>query len=241
MADWISHRGVREGHTVENTEASFLAAVRKGFSILETDLRLTADHQLILSHDVTLERLGGSNVPVVAKSRAQLAATTLADGQRPFFFDEFAEAHRRQRWVLDIKPETSAAALRVLLRTVKAFMPIKDFAENTSFVVWNTDDEQFLKTTLPNPKIYARQSRCWRAGLSLIWGQGLFSGINQPGEVFSVTPSLWGKNLFTKELVDRYHKRGAKVLAFLPRTEAEFRAAMTAGCDEILSDGWYPK
>ncbi|HAJ37065.1 MAG TPA: hypothetical protein DCL15_15395 [Chloroflexi bacterium] len=51
----VAHRGARLLEP-ENTLRAFLLALVQGADALETDLRFTADDQLILFHDPTLER-----------------------------------------------------------------------------------------------------------------------------------------------------------------------------------------
>src|SRR5690606_1072668 len=52
----VAHRGARLVEA-ENTLRAFLLALAQGADALETDLRFTADDQLILFHDPTLERM----------------------------------------------------------------------------------------------------------------------------------------------------------------------------------------
>lgn len=52
----VAHRGARLAEA-ENTLRAFLLALVQGADALETDLRFTADDQLILFHDATLERM----------------------------------------------------------------------------------------------------------------------------------------------------------------------------------------
>ena len=136
MTIWISHRGVRDGAVVENTAKAFQAALRRGFKTLETDLRITADHHLVLSHDENFGRLSDNSLSILKQTRSQLSNIRLSDGQRPYFFDEFMADHGALNWVLDIKPETGAASLRILLKWVQVQMPIALFTKKASFVVW---------------------------------------------------------------------------------------------------------
>lgn len=52
----IAHRGEPRGHR-ENTEPAIRAAVAAGADMVEIDLRVTADGEVVLLHDETLERL----------------------------------------------------------------------------------------------------------------------------------------------------------------------------------------
>jgi len=47
----LAHRGHTSAHAVENTMDAFAAAVSLGVDGIETDVRLTADRQLVLVHD----------------------------------------------------------------------------------------------------------------------------------------------------------------------------------------------
>ena len=49
------HRGDRV-HGLENTMTAFRLAVEAGVDMVETDVRMTADGQLILMHDETVDR-----------------------------------------------------------------------------------------------------------------------------------------------------------------------------------------
>ncbi|MCB0137417.1 MAG: glycerophosphodiester phosphodiesterase, partial [Caldilineaceae bacterium] len=52
----VAHRGARLVEA-ENTLRAFLLALAQGADALEIDLRFTADDQLILFHDPTLQRM----------------------------------------------------------------------------------------------------------------------------------------------------------------------------------------
>ncbi len=54
----IAHRGA-SGHYPENTWPSFLGAVEFGATCVEMDIQPTADKQLVLFHDRTMERIVG--------------------------------------------------------------------------------------------------------------------------------------------------------------------------------------
>lgn len=67
----VAHRGVPVS-CPENTLASFALALQQGANALETDLRFTADDQIVLHHDATLERTTNGTGAVRAHTLTQL-------------------------------------------------------------------------------------------------------------------------------------------------------------------------
>lgn len=55
----FSHRGANRVFP-ENSIPAFKLAVEHGVDALETDIRLTSDHRLVVFHDATLERMAGT-------------------------------------------------------------------------------------------------------------------------------------------------------------------------------------
>jgi len=68
----FGHRGAR-GEAPENTLAGFAYARRAGVAAFELDVRLTADEQLAVIHDATVDRTTSATGPVSALTAAQLA------------------------------------------------------------------------------------------------------------------------------------------------------------------------
>lgn len=67
----IGHRGAPTIQP-ENTLSSFALALAQGADALETDLRFTADDQLVLFHDPTLDRMTDGQGPLVQYTLAEL-------------------------------------------------------------------------------------------------------------------------------------------------------------------------
>ncbi|HSX44808.1 MAG TPA: glycerophosphodiester phosphodiesterase family protein [Candidatus Saccharimonadales bacterium] len=67
----IGHRGAAS-LAPENSLASLQAAINAGVDAIEFDVRVTADHQLVLSHDNSLQRLFGINQKISSCSLEQL-------------------------------------------------------------------------------------------------------------------------------------------------------------------------
>jgi glycerophosphoryl diester phosphodiesterase len=79
-----AHRG-GAGERVENTMAAFSHAVRCGCSLLELDVRLTADRQVAVIHDANMLRTTGKDVAVSSCAFADLPlAMTRLPAPPPF-------------------------------------------------------------------------------------------------------------------------------------------------------------
>lgn len=79
---WIAgHRGSASAG-VENGIESLLAAVAEGADLVELDVQPTADGELVLCHDRTLERLAGDRRAVASTTWTGLAAVELRAGRR---------------------------------------------------------------------------------------------------------------------------------------------------------------
>jgi glycerophosphoryl diester phosphodiesterase len=229
---WISHRGLCQSAT-ENTAAAFDASVAAGFTALETDLRLTRDGRLILGHDADLVRVAGDARRWCEVDAAELANVRLKGGEPPLLFEEFAARYAACQWVLDLKlPDAPKAveALAVWARGRDAW-----FVEKTTFLAWRPADEAAVLAAFPGARCYARETECYRAGLAVLVAGGVGAGL-VVGRTYSLSPRLRGVPLFRRRYVERYHAAGARVLAFLPETEADADAAVEAGFDEILTN-----
>jgi len=90
----IAHRGVHQDHP-ENTLGAFEASVALGVSHVETDLRLTADRQVVLFHD---RHVGDRSVESL--TRAEL---TQVIGYSVPTLVEALEAFPQIHWLLELK------------------------------------------------------------------------------------------------------------------------------------------
>ena len=68
-----AHRGWYNKYP-ENTMPAFRAAVELGVDQVETDVRISADGELVLIHDATLERTTNGTGKVIDKTLAELRA-----------------------------------------------------------------------------------------------------------------------------------------------------------------------
>jgi glycerophosphoryl diester phosphodiesterase len=102
----FAHRG-GTSEAPENTLAAFEAAVRLGYTHLETDVHRTADGVLVAFHDADLARMTGVPGGLAEWTWADLAAIDVGGGHRIPTLDELLEAFP-DRW-FNIDPKADAA------------------------------------------------------------------------------------------------------------------------------------
>lgn len=104
----------------ENTRHAFAQAVALGYEYLETDVRATADGQLVAFHDAMLDRVTDAGGPVGERTWAELSGVLVA-GTDPIarladLLDEFGST----RFNLDLKDPRAVAPLAELVRRLGA-------------------------------------------------------------------------------------------------------------------------
>lgn len=80
----IAHRGA-SAYAPENTMAAFQLAIDMGVKEIELDVQLTLDQEVVICHDVTLERYGHSGT-VEKMSWPDLSELDMGSWFSPFFF-----------------------------------------------------------------------------------------------------------------------------------------------------------
>jgi len=82
----LAHRGLAD-YVPENTPSAFVASLALGFG-LEIDLRLTADQQIVILHDPTVDRTTDGQGPVTELTLKQLKALDAGSFFDPSFSDQ---------------------------------------------------------------------------------------------------------------------------------------------------------
>jgi glycerophosphoryl diester phosphodiesterase len=109
------HRGAL-GTEPENTLRSFRRAVADGCDEIELDLRVSADGELVIMHDATVDRTTSGSGEVAALTLAELRALDAGDGEQVPTWAE-AVAAVDVRFQAEIKAE---AAVPLLAQSLKS-------------------------------------------------------------------------------------------------------------------------
>lgn len=224
---WISHRGLWKD-SEENSLDAFRSAVAVGFDYLETDLRISSDGEIFLSHDRSLLRMTGHDRNIDQLPSSELRAINTLKGNHYLSLNEFLKHFYGKRHVFDIKAETG---YEVIDRLRHYDLDL----HKTIFLFWDAKQEEKFLQQWPAAICFAREEECRKAGWEALTGLPFIKAI-QKNRIYSVPPGFKGIPLFTRRIVKAFHRRGAKILAFLPDNTKQQQSAITAGFDYILSD-----
>ena len=114
----FGHRGVSGDPTVtENSIGAFRKAVEGGATHLEMDLKLTADNEIVILHDDSLNTTStGTGLAVASLTLEQLKGHKLKDGQEIPTLGEVLEAFKEDSVIFMLEFKTDAENLPQLVR-----------------------------------------------------------------------------------------------------------------------------
>ncbi|HEX7349785.1 glycerophosphodiester phosphodiesterase [Brachybacterium sp.] len=160
----VGHRGA-SAHAPENTLGAFRRAIEDGAQLLECDVHLSADGEVVVMHDETIDRTAAEDSPLATGAigeltRAQLDTVLLEAGERipslaellemttvPVFIEvKVAAAARAVAEILSALPEGSpAAASTVISFHADALAEIRRAAGTpVSYLVFQVDEQAIV-------------------------------------------------------------------------------------------------
>lgn len=229
----IAHRGVKELFP-ENTLVSFQAALKANAQMIELDVALSADRQLVVIHDETLDRTTNSKGKVSEKPLEELRKLDAGAWFDPLFAGEKVPTLQEvidlvnKRCVLNIEIkkeyfEENDAADTIEKQVLQLIIEndLLDYSIVSSFQIKYLQRLQKLNPDLNLAYISLEpvDQICLDACLEL--------------RVFSW--NAWHETL-SKEQVDLIHRAGLKVLSFTIQTMEEYEKVQAMGVDGIFAD-----
>lgn len=226
---WIvGHRGVR-ALLPENTLISFQKAIDLGLNGIETDVHMTTDGQLVLHHDMTLDRTTTGTGEIERFTYAELR--TLDAGVR--FSEEYAGQYIPRLEELLERIEDPSFSLNV---------EMKDYRPEA------------LDLTIRTLERYGFHDRyviaCFDAGVTTLAHEKY--GVKTQGYPLHMVKNLkedteshyYASGIriddLTKELVDEYYRKGIEPWCWCPDTEEAVLAAIPTGVSLMVVNNPYP-
>lgn len=242
----LAHQGA-SGHAPSNTREAFQLAVEMGADAFETDVHMTRDGHVVLSHDETVDRLTNGtgairNMTLAELKRFDFGYKFTLDGGQTFPYrnqgvtiptlDEVLTDFPTMRVNMDIKQKTPPMEM-ALAETIKRHRA-EDRVLITSF--HSVTMKRFRRlgmgrvATSANTRNMVEFVCYWRSGLHKLY--------KPPVDAFQVPVSQYGIAVVTPRSVQIAHQHGVKVHVWTINEEAEIRRLLSWGVDGICSD--YP-
>jgi glycerophosphoryl diester phosphodiesterase len=227
----FGHRGAK-GEAPENTVDGFVYARGLGITSFELDIRLTADDQLVLMHDQTVDRTTSASGPVSAFTAADLAAVDAwaehPDWPNrvgvPTLTEVFEAVPDAAEWEVEIKTDSRERLARIcdLLPPVFERFGVRERVKVSSF-----DPVALELITASAPHL----PRCFIAAYDT--PESLETALRL-GAVRAGTPLASS----SREMVRAVQDAGLEATGWPGNTEEGIRTLMGWGVDNITTD--YP-
>ncbi len=227
----IAHRGA-SGRAPENTHASFAAALDLGAEAIELDVQLSADGELVVIHDETLERTTDGAGQVGDHTAAELAAldagswfgATFAGERIPRLADVLAQVRDRVTLNVEIK---SARDLGLIEPKLAALVAVE---KATEWVVFSSFHSAGVRNM--------RAAAAW-ARLGVLCDEDPRTrGLALANEV-NAELLIPGRRWLDARIVEEAHVRGLDVWVWTVNEPGEMRRLIALGVDALFSD--YPE
>lgn len=220
----IGHRGAR-GHAPENTLLGLQTGIALGAHALEFDVQRHPSGELLLLHDLWLDRTTGGKGLLAAHSLEQVRALDAGQGQQiPTLREALDLIDRRVTVHIELKTwDGTGAAVAALLR---------------GYIAAGWPPACFLVSSFHLPELRAFQQAAPEIPLGL-----LFGGVPLDGAAAASALGAYSLNLSTEfvdaVLVRDAQTRGLKVYAYTANLPAEIALLRRAGLDGVFTD--YPE
>ena len=154
----VAHRGL-SGIERENTASAFVAAGNRSYYGVETDIRRTSDGHFIISHDISLARVGGVDVNVEKTTLEELQNIVLLDKDntkgrvdlRPCTLENYISICKKyeKHCVLELKSDFTDEEIVQILDIVKGF----DYLENVTFISFIYSNMTKIRKVCPKQSV----------------------------------------------------------------------------------------
>ncbi|HBO54871.1 glycerophosphodiester phosphodiesterase family protein [Janibacter terrae] len=224
----IAHRG--GAHLApENTLAAFSMSTALGLRYLESDIRLTADGELVCFHDEVLDRCTTGTGRIGARTLADLRRTVRVGGTEPIpTLEEALTTFPDACFTVDLKNRAAIAPMARLLQR-------RDFAERVCVAGAWDGWLQLLASQAP----HLRTALGWRSLVALISASK--AGVQPPSSVvrgrFAHVPVRLGRlPIHSPSLVRRAHRLGVRVVVWTVDEPGLMHELLDMGVDGIITD-----
>jgi phosphatidylglycerol phospholipase C len=231
----IAHRGYKAKHP-ENTMGAFRGAVNAGAHAIETDLQVTKDDVVVLSHDSDLKRCFGQDIKIADKNWEDIKdyRTVQKPHERlPQLADllhYLAEEGREHIWLfLDIKLSNDAEKIMRLIASTLASVPSQKSAPWNNRVVLGLWATKYL----PPAQKYLPGFPMMHIAFSVTYARQFFEVANVGFNMMFYALLMPGGKRFLRDAQDIYKR---KMLSWTVNSEDSMKWCIRKGLDGVVTD-----
>lgn len=240
----LAHQGA-SGHAPSNTREAFELAAQMGADAFETDVHMTRDGHVVVSHDPTVDRLTNGagairDMTLSELKRLDFGYRFTTDGGQTFPFrdkgvtiptlEEVLTDFPSIRVNMDIKQKTPPME-RALIETIHRCQA-EERVLITSFHHITMKRFRSLSSrpiaTSANIREMVKFVSLWRTGMHRLYRPGV--------DAFQVPESQYGIRVVTPGMIKIAHGVGLKVHVWTVNEEKDIRRLLEWGVDGIVSD-----
>ena len=226
----IGHRGGR-AEFEENTLAAFKGSFEKGVRGYETDIRMTADQELVITHDASLKRMTGVDIDVEKSTRKEIKKVKTLQGNPILFLDELVEYFRGSdiayiEWEMKSNNYTEE---QLKVYCDKAYKTVMEGKPANALYVFSSFDVRSLRTM----KELHPDAECM-----LIIGEPVSEKVISMAKEIGVKRIACNVNGSSRKSVTAAHKADMIVNLWPGTSIEDFQLALVLGADVACTD--YP-
>ncbi|GCB33474.1 glycerophosphodiester phosphodiesterase [Bacteroides faecalis] len=227
----FSHRGGRMEND-ENTLKAFKASYDAGYRGFETDIRMTKDGELVITHDSSLERTTNGKGLVEDHTKTEIMQLQTKQGNKMMFLDELLVFLQDKKGLyVEFEMKTSPASLypedRLKEYCDKLYKKVMEKRPSDALYVFTSSDYRalrYLQSHYPGVDLLLITSKPCNAETIALCKT---VGINRLGATMNGT---------SRESVQRAHKEGIIVSLWPGKSVEDFMLGAYLGCDYMCTD-----
>lgn len=224
----VAHRGASAQYP-ENTLLAFHKAIEQGVDVLEIDIHRTADHELIVMHDSTLERTTNGHGNIHEHVLHEIRQLDAGQGETVPLLMEVIQLAREAnvRLYVEIKGATEAEELAITDGVIQA-LEAADFLSQT--IVTSFSPKALLRAKVLNPEVSTMLDPSPQDGSLTprqICAQALAAGANCVSYDF---------HLLTPEIAQECRLTGLALWPWAPDESQDIRNVLSLGVHGMMTN-----
>ena len=223
-----AHRGA-SGQVPENTHAAFAAALDLGVDAIELDCQLSADGELVVIHDETLDRTTDGLGPVAARTWAELSVLDAGAWRGPQFRGE-----RIPRLADVLEQVRGHALLNVEIKSARDVGAIE--AKLAALATAHAAIDWILFSSFHEAAVRNLRAAAPAAAIGVLWNRRPASAALDLAAALDARCIIPARRLVDTRLVGDAHARDLGVWVWTVNEVPEMRRLLALGVDALFSD-----